>query len=309
MNRIAYLLLLMPPLLWSGNFVVGRAYAEQISPITLSFWRWVLAAIILLPFVIKSVWNHRQLIKNNFVSLLVLSATGVSAFNTLAYIGLQSTTATNGTLLNSFIPIFIILLSQLFFQTKTNKQQLLGILISFCGVLIILIEFKLENLLTFSLNQGDLWILVAGLDWALYSILLKQYRPAQLDNLTFLGITVILGSLLLLPLYLWNPFNEVNLDISFEVVNVLIFVAVFPSILAFFAWNYGIDKVGANIGGQFIHLMPLYGALLAMIFLGESLYLYHLVGGVFIAIGLLLSLNVWDILKKNRKTLPGTINE
>jgi len=273
--------------------VVGRAIAEQAPPISLSFWRWFLAVLILLPFIIKPIWQQRKLIREYFWTLVILSATGVSTFNTLAYIGLQYTTATNGTLLNSLIPIFIIILSRLIFQTQATKQQMAGILISFIGVLVILTELSLQNFFALSFNHGDLWILVAALDWALYSVLLKRYRPKNLTSMTFLGITVLMGWLLLLPLYLINPFKEASIVFNNDIMFTLAYIAVFPSIIAYLAWNYGINQVGANIGGQFIHLMPLFGAILAMLFLGESLYLYHLLGGVLIAIGLLLSLSFW----------------
>jgi len=291
--RHAYWILLLPPLFWSGNFVVGRAIAGQAPAIGLSFWRWFLAAIILLPFILKPIWQQRQIIWENIGPILLLSVTGVSAFNTLAYIGLQTTTATNGTLLNSLIPIFIVIISSAFFRSPASKQQIIGIVISFVGVLIILSEMSIQSLWSLSFNQGDLWILLAGLDWALYSVLLKHYRPPQLFNSSLLGVTVILGCLLLFPLYLLNPLNEQPFKLNNDVVWVLIYIAIFPSIIAYFAWNYGISKVGANIGGQFIHLMPLFGALLAMIFLGESLYIFHLMGGILIAIGLILSLNLW----------------
>lgn len=293
----AYWILMLPPLFWSGNFIIGRALGDLASPISLSYWRWFLASLILLPWVIKPVWQQRQVIKQHFFPLLVLSFTGVSAFNTFAYIGLQYTTATNGTLLNSLIPIFIIVISLLFFHTKSNSQQIIGIVLSFTGVLIILTQLSLEQLMSLSFNQGDLWILVAAIDWAIYSVLLKQYRPQSLDNLTFLGITIIMGWLLLIPLYLINPFNEPTFPLSLENALALAYIAVFPSIIAYFAWNYGIAKVGANIGGQFIHLMPLFGAILAMFFLGESLHLFHFLGAALIAWGLVLSLN----LKKTNK--------
>ncbi|HFC92752.1 MAG TPA: DMT family transporter [Leucothrix mucor] len=285
-----YFILLLPPLFWAGNFIAGRAIADQASPISLSFWRWALALIIILPFIIKPILQQWGIIKQNLGVLLLLAVLSVTAFNSLAYIGLQYTTATNGTLLNSFIPIFILIISSLFFNESINFRQTMGVMISLLGVLIILSKLDIAVIKQLSFNKGDLWILAGSLDWAIYSILLKRYRPTKLSALSFLGSTMIVGLLFLLPIYLLNPFDEVGLLINQASILTLLYIALFPSIFAYLAWNYGISKVGASIGGQYIHLMPLFGALLAVIFLGEQIRLYHLLGGFAIGIGLWLSI-------------------
>ncbi|HIO92564.1 MAG TPA: DMT family transporter [Leucothrix mucor] len=285
-----YLILLLPPLFWAGNFIVGRAIADQVSPVSLSFWRWFLALIIILPFVIKPLIQQWSIIKKNLPILALLALLSVTAFNTLAYIGLQHTTATNGTLLNSFIPIFILIISGVFFGEQINARQIMGVIVSLLGVFIILSKLDLALIKQLHFNKGDLWILVAALDWALYSIFLKHYRPEGLTALGFLGSTMILGLLILLPLFLLNPLNETPLLINQMTVSTLLYIALFPSIFAYLAWNYGIAKVGASTGGQFIHLMPLFGALMAVAFLNEQIQLYHLLGALAIASGLWLSM-------------------
>jgi drug/metabolite transporter (DMT)-like permease len=285
-----YFILLLPPLFWAGNFIAGRAIADQAAPISLSFWRWALALLIISPFIIKPILQQWAIIKRNIGALILLAVLSVTAFNTLAYIGLQYTTATNGTLLNSFIPIFILIISGLFFNESINLRQIIGVLVSLLGVLIILTKLDVTVIKQLSFNKGDLWILVGSLDWAIYSIFLKRYRPANLSALSFLGSTMILGLIILLPLYLLKPFNETGLIINQASILTLLYIALFPSIFAYLAWNYGISKVGASIGGQYIHLMPLFGALLAVIFLDEKIRLYHLLGGLSIAIGLWLSM-------------------
>lgn len=288
-----YLILLLPPLFWSGNFIIGRSVAEVVDPIALSFWRWGLALLILLPFVIKPIIRQRDLITQHLGRITALALLSISGFNTLAYIGLQYTTATNGTLLNSFIPIFIVIISTLFFKEQTTPRKILGVSISFTGVLIILTKLNLEVLMHLSINKGDLWILLATIVWALYSILLKYYRPAEMEALTFLGITTFIGTLLLIPLSLLfsdpTDFSALqNTDMQLK----LLYIALFPSIVAYLAWNYGIQQVGASVGGQFIHLMPFFGAIMAVLFLDESIHIYHLLGGLGIAIGLWLS--IWS---------------
>ena len=282
--------MILPPLFWAGNFIVGRAVSNHEVPLHLSFWRWSISAIILAPFVLKPIWKQRDIIKQHFWSILILAFFSITAFNSLAYIAVQYTTATNATLLNSFIPIFIIIISAIFFKEKTSIKQIIGIFISLLGVIAILTKLDQEVLIGLSVNKGDLWMLVAALDWAIYSILLKYLRPKALGALPFLGILVFLGTLILVPILYWNPFEEQAIEWTGGMIKAVSYIAIFPSIIAYLSWNYGIQKLGASVGGQYIHLMPLFGALMAIVFLGESIQLYHLVGGALIALGLWLSI-------------------
>ena len=285
-----YLIMILPPLLWAGNFVVGRAVSNQHAPIGLSFWRWFLACLILLPFVVKPIWQQRQLIIKHFWKIFILAVLSISSFNSLAYISLQYTTATNATLLNSFIPIFILIITGVFFKEKISNKQILGVFVSLLGVIVILTRFDQQVIANLEINKGDLWMLLAALDWALYSILLQYLRPKNLDSMPFLGTMMIIGTIVLMPVLIINPFNEQPITWNSEMIKALAYIAIFPSIVSYLAWNYGMQKIGASIGGQFIHLMPIFGALMAVVFLGESIQLYHLIGGICIALGLWLSI-------------------
>ena len=285
-----YLIMIIPPLLWAGNFVVGRAISSHGVPLRLSLWRWSLAALILSPFVLKPIWQQREIIKKHFWKIVILAFFSITAFNSLAYIAVQYTTATNATLLNSFIPIFIIIISTLFFKEKTSKKQIIGIFVSLIGVFVILTRLDKEVFAALTINKGDLWMLLAALDWAIYSVLLKHLRPKELRPLPFLGIMVFLGTIILIPILFWNPFEEQPIIWTNEMIKAVAYIAIFPSIISYLSWNYGIQKLGAAIGGQYIHLMPLFGALMAVAFLGESIQLFHFVGAVFIAFGLWLSI-------------------
>jgi drug/metabolite transporter (DMT)-like permease len=248
--------------------------------------------LLLLPFVIKPIWQQRDVIKANFGKICFLAVLSITGFNSLAYIALQYTTATNATLLNSFIPIFILVITGLFFKEKISTKQIFGVVVSLIGVLVILSRLDIEIIKQLEINKGDLWMLVAALDWALYSIFLKYLRPEGLSPLPFLGIMVIIGTLVLVPLLLINPFNEQPIVWNNDMIKALAYISIFPSIFAYLAWNYGMQKLGAATGGQYIHLMPLFGALMAVIFLGESIQLYHLIGGACIALGLWLSISL-----------------
>ncbi len=283
--------MILPPLFWAGNFVVGRAVSDQHAPIGLSFWRWFLASLILLPFVIKPIWQQRDIIKQYFWQIFLLAVLSISFFNSFAYLALQTTTATNATLLNSFIPIFILIISGIFLKEKISKIQIFGVLVSLAGVFVILTRLDQTVLSHLKIDQGDLWMLLATLDWAVYSILLKYLRPKDLNPMPFLGIMMIIGTLVLIPVLMINPFNEAPISWNTEMIKALTYIAIFPSIISYLAWNYGRKKLGAATGGHFIHLMPLFGALMAVLFLGEKIQLYHLVGGGFIALGLWLSVS------------------
>ncbi len=292
-KALPYIIMVLPPLFWAGNFVVGRAVVStQVAPITLSFWRWLLAMLILMPFVIKPMWQQRKIIQQHFFKICFLAILSISAFNSLAYIALQYTTATNATLLNSFIPIFILIIMGFFFKEKISNKQVLGVFVSLMGVFVILTRLDIEVIKSLTINKGDLWMLLAALVWALYSIFLKYLRPREIAPLPFLGIMVIIGTLVLIPLFIINPFNEAPIVWNDGMIKALAYIAIFPSIFAYLAWNYGMQKLGAATGGQFIHLMPLFGALMAVVFLGESIQLYHLLGGACIALGLWLSINL-----------------
>ncbi|MEH6455238.1 MAG: DMT family transporter [Cocleimonas sp.] len=287
---VVYLIMLLPPIFWAGNFVVGRAVADSTGPLGLAFSRWSLALLFLVPFIVKPLWQHRGTIRKHLLALSILAILGVSSFNTIAYIALQQTTATNAILLNSFIPIFILVISGVFLKEKICKKQLFGVFVSLLGVISIISRLDLSVIQNLSINKGDLWMLLAALVWAFYSILLKYLRPKDLPQLLFLGVLIILGVLFLFPVFLLNPFNEEAIVWTPLNLKAIFYIALFPSIIATLSWNFGISKIGAAKGGQFIHLMPFVGAILAIVFLGETLELFHLLGAGFIALGLWLSL-------------------
>ncbi|NKQ40219.1 MAG: DMT family transporter [Sulfurovum sp.] len=291
-----YLVMIIPPLLWAGNFIVGKAVADQHAPIGLSFWRWLLASVIFLPFAIKSMWLQKDIIKRDFWQISVLALLSVSLFNSLAYISLLYTTATNATLLNSFIPIFILLITSIFFGEQISFRQILGVIISLLGVLVILVKLNMQVLVTLEINKGDLWMLLAALVWALYSILLKYLRPKELSSVPFLGILLLLGTIMIFPIWILDPFQE-QIILNNNMIMAFTYIAIFPSIISYLAWNYGMKKLGASVGGQFIHLMPLFGAIMAVFFLGETIELYHLVGGLLIGTGLWLGVFVRNFTK------------
>jgi drug/metabolite transporter (DMT)-like permease len=293
-----YLLVTLAPLFWSGNFVLGRALGDTIPPIALSFWRWALALLIVLPFTLPSVLAQAGLIRRHLVVLVLLGFLGVANFNTFVYLGLQSTTATNAVLLQSTTPVLIVGLSFVLLGERISSRQAAGILVSLAGVGAIVLEGDAARLADLSLNRGDLWVLAAVLTWALYSVCLR-WRPVQIEPLVLLTTTIAAGVVLLLPLYLWDLSRGGGFAVNATSLGAITYVALFPSVLAYVFWNRAVAELGANRTGQFLHLMPVFGTLLAMVLLGERMRGYHLVGIALIGAG------IWLAAVRGRRALGG----
>ena len=284
-HYLPHLLLVLTTLFWSGNFVVARAVHLSIPPLSLSFSRWLLALLILLPWVWKPLRQDWPIIRRHWSLLLLLALLSVVSFNTCVYFGLQHTSATNGTLLQAVIPVAVMGLSALLLSVRIQAQQWLGVAISILGVAWVVSRGQPVALFGLTFNQGDLWILAAVLSWALYTVALK-WRPDGLSDRGLLGTTVVLGVLMLLPLYLWELQRLGPIALSTQNLLALGYVAMFPSVLAYFFWNYGVARLGAAQAGLFIYLMPLFGMGLAILFLGERPQLYHLLGLVLVIGGI-----------------------
>ena len=283
-----YLLLSLTSLFWSLNWVIGRAAVGQVSPVALAYWRWVLAVLFMLPFSIPQIrrswpviWKHRGVI-------VLLGIIGTGFHNMISYLGLNYTTATNGVMLNSAIPVMIIVLGALFFGQRIAARQIAGVLISLGGVFAILSKGHPETLATFRFNIGDLMVLASMLLWALYTLALK-WRPDGIPPIAFLCVCGIVGVAGMTPVYVWDLSTGSQITWSPQVVGALIYLGLFPSFVGYIFWNKGVEQVGANVAGLFVHLMPVFGSLLAWLFLDERLYWFHLAGMALILAGIYLS--------------------
>ena len=285
-----YIFLVLAVLFWSGNFITGRYISTSIEPMQLSFYRWFFVLVLLLPYIFI---NYKDLIlgfKKDSLLLVVFGAFGIAGFNTFLYYGLQTTSATNALLINSSTPIFIILISSIIFRIAITKIQILGVLLSTLGVLYLILKGNINHILELNFTPGDLWILLAALDWAIYSVLLK-FKPKDLSSFSFLTITSFIGVIILYIAFILQGYEiEISFLSNKDVLYSLIYIVIFPSILSFYFWNMATIEIGANKAGQSAHLMPIFGAILAYIFLGEVLEFYHIVGIVLIAIGIYLTM-------------------
>jgi drug/metabolite transporter (DMT)-like permease len=281
----AYVLLALTALFWAGNWVIARGLQGEMSPIAMAFWRWVAAFLLLLPFVAPSMAREREAVRRGWKTITVLGVLGVGAFNIFTYTGLKYTTATNGVLLNSVIPILIIAIGVIFLREPLAPRQAIGVIVSLTGVLMIVSRGELATLLELKLNPGDLWILGGMLSWAIYTVCLR-WRPRALSSSAFTGSLVAVGIVFLLPVFAWDYAQGSRTAWSIATVAAVVYFAVFPSVLAYFFWNASVARVGGERAGAFLHLMPLYGAVLARVFLGESLLWYHYAAAVLIFSGL-----------------------
>lgn len=280
-----YLLLTLAPFFWACNWIIGRGLHEQIPPMAMTFYRWLFAIVFMLPFALPHVRRQWPLIRTHWRMLLLLGVLGVGSHNALAYLGLNYTTATNGVILNSFIPVMIIALSWLFLRQRLARVQAVGVFVSLVGVLTILSRGSLEQLVAFRLNVGDILVILSMLLWSLYTICLR-WRPMQLHTLAFLFVISCVGTLVVLPLYLGEAALGRRAEWSWGSLAALASVGLFSSFVAYVLWNQGVEQVGASVAGLFVHLMPVFGTILAWLFLDEHLQLFHVAGIALILSGI-----------------------
>ena len=286
---LAIILLIASSFFWSGNFFSGKlAFLSDLTPFKLSFFRWILALLILLPFTYAQIIKDLEYYKKNILLMTVISILGVTIFNSFTYISLQTTLVINSTLMASVAPVMMIGFSWLIFRTKTTTLQFTGIILSLLGAFAIILKGNLNNLYNLYFTAGDLWMLGAVVSWCLYSVLLKKIdsKTSQLANLE---VMIIIGVIFIIPFYIMESFNSTYLPSTGLDLAIISYVAVFASIVAFFSWNKGVSIIGPNRASLFLHLIPVFSAIWAVSFLNEKFAFFHVIGVLFILSGIILS--------------------
>ena len=286
---LAYLLLVVATLFWSGNFIVGKfATLFEIPPLTLNVFRWISVWIILIPFTYKEIYNNFSYIKKNLLVIGFMGVITISTFNSVVYFALNYTQVINAVLVLAAIPAATIVLSLLMRIEKTNFFQICGLILSIIGIGSIISNGEIQRILSLSFNKGDLWMLVCVLTWALYSTLLKKYK-FKFSQFSLIQLMVSIGILFLIPQYFYE--QSIGLEVNFNKAFFLIlfYVVVFPAIAAYYCWQKGIEIIGPNRASMFIQLMPLFSAVMAIIIFNEKFELYHFAGAAFIVSGIYLS--------------------
>ena len=288
-NYSAYLFLVLATFCWSGNFIVGKfATVYEIPPLTLNVFRWISVWFILIPFTYKEIFENLPYIKKNWLVISFMGVITISTFNSVVYFALNYTQVINAVLMLSAIPAATIVLSSLMKIEETNIFQLLGLVLSIIGIGSIISNGDIQKIISLDFNKGDMWMLVCVITWSLYSTLLKKNK-FKFSQFTLIQLMVSVGILFLIPQFFYEKSIglELNLDKNFFLI--LIYVAIFPAIAAYYFWQKGIEIIGPNRASMFIQLMPLFSAVMAIIIFKEKFELYHFVGAIFILSGIYLS--------------------
>lgn len=288
-DKTAYIFLILATLFWSGNFVVGKAASLfEIPPFTLNFYRWTFAWIILAPFTLKEILEKKKYILKNINLIFILGITSITIFNSIVYYSLNFTQVISGVLMISTIPVMIIFFCWLFRIEKTNLFQIMGVIFSLIGVLVIITKADIAKLLSLNFNKGDLWMVAAMFSWAIYSALLKK-KKFELSQLSLLQTIISAGLVFLLPAYLIEMSLGYKVNVNLPFVLTLIYVVIFPGLASFIFWIKGISLIGSNRSGIFLHLMPIFSTILAILIFKEKFMTFHLIGAIFIITGIILS--------------------
>jgi len=280
-----YLFAIGATAIWSGNYIIARDLSDSIPPISLAFWRWLVAVIIILPFAIKPLIAEWGIIKKNLPYLSFTSLMGVTIFNTLVYLAGHTTTALNLSLIASTFPIFIILISRLLFKELITFNKSMGILFVAIGVLLLITKGDLSSLLNISFAIGDVWMLIAAITFAIYSILLK-HNPARLSIWAFQSSTFMLGTLFLFPFFLYEHLTIPPVHFDSKAIMSILYVGIFASFTAFILWNKAIITIGASKSGIIYYTLPLFSGFLAYFFLDENINISHFFSTVLIISGI-----------------------
>lgn len=283
----AWLLMILPPLFWASNAVVGRAVAGEVPPVGLAFWRWTVGSLIVLPFAWKHLRHDLPVLVAHWKDVLILATLGVGCFNSFQYLALNSTTALNVVMIQTVMPVLIVLMSFALFGERVRPGQALGIVVSLTGAGVLISQGDPQVLMHLQLNIGDLWMLLAVAIYAAYTTMLRRRPPTH--GLSFVGATFLIGALELLPVYLWETATIRPVHPTLTTFGAVAFVALFPSIVAYLCYNRAAQLVGPTTLGLTIHLIPVFGSILAVLFLGEQPHLYHLAGIGLIAAGIVLA--------------------
>ena len=288
-NFLAYIFLLLTVTFWAGNFVVGKfASFYNVPPFSLNFYRWLFAWLILMPFTISEIIKKKEYIISNYKIFLVLGITSITIFNSIVYYSLNFTQVISGVLMISTIPVMIMFFSSILKIEKTNLFQIIGVILSIAGVIIIITKANFEIIKSLNFNKGDITMVLAMFSWALYSTLLKRQKY-ELSQISLLQVVISFGLIFLIPIYFieYQIGFRINIDMPF--ILILSYVVLFPGLASFILWIKGIALIGANRSGVFLHLMPIISALMAMIIFDEKFMFYHILGACFIISGILLS--------------------
>lgn len=286
-----YLSAVMATIIWSGNFIVARGLIDTIPPVSLAYWRWLVAVIALTPLAIKPLIADWHIVKENIIYICITSILGVSLFNTLIYIASHTTTAINLSLIAITFPIFIILLSRIIYHELLSVNKGIGVFLVTLGIITLITKGDTSILKNIDFAQGDLWMLLAAITFAVYSLMLKK-KPAQLGTRSFQLVTFITGLIFLTPFYIWEASSS-----DFEIQSItsttlysILYLGLFASVASYLFWGKAVEKIGPTKSSMIYYSLPIFSGLLAYVFLGEAIEDIHLLSMFLIAVGIFVAI-------------------
>lgn len=286
---IGILLAVLATIIWSGNFVVARGVYKQIPPVSLAFYRWLTACIIMFPLAYQRFANEKTVVLKNWKYLLFVSLTGVAIFNTFVYVAGRYTTAINMSLIGTTSsPIFAILISVFLLKESIRPLRVVGLMLSIAGILVLLSKGSVATLLAFRFSVGDIWILFAALSFAIYNVLVRR-KPAEISPVNFLFVSFVSGTLILLPFFIVESLNTAPIAWNTRLIWIILYLGLGTSVIAFLLWNSAIGKLGAVRAALFGNLIPIFASLEAVWLLGEEITTIHLISGLLVICGLVIS--------------------
>jgi drug/metabolite transporter (DMT)-like permease len=290
-------LALLAVVLWSGNFIIARGAAEEMRPVSLAFFRWMIATLLIFPFAISSFKGEWPVIKRSWSYLALVGLTGISLFNTFVYVGAHFTTAINLALIGTTSsPIFAIILARIFLKENIGWPKLIGMLLCIAGVLFLIAKGNLENLVHFTFTEGDLWILLGAFCFAVYNTLVRK-KPSGISAVNFLFVIFCTGTLLLLPVFSWEVMHHPAIEWNPALIGMLFYLGVPASVVSYWCWNLAIGRLGAGRTALFGNLIPIFASLEAAVILGEQFTMTHVISMVLVFTGILIA--NWKILAGN----------
>ncbi|WP_291356546.1 DMT family transporter [Acinetobacter sp. UBA3106] len=275
---------LLAVLIWSMNITVTRYVADYISPVSISFYRWLVAFVVLTPFMLSKVWRERQLVLAHWKQLAVLGAFGMVLYQGLGYSAAHYTTATNMGIINAFIPVFTIFVSMLMLKDIPNRFAIIGSILSFAGLLYVMAQGNFARLVQSGGHLGDVMMVLAVFFYAFYGVFLKKWQ-LQIPLLISLYVQIIFALLYHLPFVVWLGLDAINP----QNLGSVLYAGIFPSLIAPLVWMMAVQMLGPNRTSIFMNLMPVCTAVIANVWLGEAWTMYHSIGGLIILWGILLA--------------------
>ncbi|HZI53156.1 MAG TPA: DMT family transporter [Chitinophagaceae bacterium] len=283
-------------IIWSGNFIIARGVIKQIPPVSLAFYRWLSASIIILPFASKHIRPEWKIVKRSWHYLFWASLTGIALFNTFVYIGAHYTTATNLALIGTTTaPVIAIVLAKIFLKEKIGWLKMAGMALCISGVIFLLSGGSLQNLVSLNFTKGDGWILLAAFSFAVYNTLVRK-KPSGISPVNYLFVIFSFGMLLLLPFYCWELASTDPVKWNAELMLIVLYLGAGASLISFLCWNIAIGKLGAGRTALFGNLIPVFSSVEAALLLNEEFTWIHVVSMLLVFAGILMA--NWQLLKR-----------